>query len=163
MDNEVWRIIPEFPQYSVSTHGRVRNNKTDYKLAQLRNQAGVINVGLMRDLVQHKRSVAVLVASAFVPNDKRYFDAPINLDGDRYNNHVANLVWRPRWFAVKYFQQFHNNLRGFRVPVVEVNSGEEFETSWVAAVKYGLIDRDILIATANRTYVWPSYQVYRVI
>lgn len=161
--DEVWRRIPEFPSYSVSDFGRVQNDETSRIMTQLRNQTGVINVGLTRNLVQYKRSVALLVSSAFIPRKSEEFTTPINLDGDRHNNQVPNLMWRPRWFAVRYFQQFFNGQRGFNVPIVELTTGEEFNTSWDAAIKYGLIDREIFVATTNRTYVWPSYQIFRVI
>ena len=163
MDEE-WREILSFPGYSVSDSGRVRNDDTDRLLSLSRNQQGIVNVGLVRSSVQHKRSVIRIVADAFLPPYPiRTFDTPINLDGDRCNNSVFNLLWRPRWFAVKYYQQFHNDRRGFQVPVVETKTDEWFPTSWHAATKYGLLDREILIATLNRTYVWPTYQTFRVI
>lgn len=158
-----WREVREFPGYSVSRDGLVRNDETGRFMTLLRNQGGIINVGLTKNLVQYKRSVTVLVAEAFLPTHPlESFDTPINLDGDRSNNHVDNLMWRPRWFAVKYFQQFTNGLRGYSVPIIDINSGEQFQTSWEAATKYGLIDREIMIATLNRTYVWPTYQRFRV-
>lgn len=163
---EIWRTIRSFPGYSVSDYGRVRNDETERVMALLKNQQGIVNVGMTMNHVQYKRSVALLVATAFLPKQPQQrdaFDTPINLDGDRSNNHVINLMWRPRWFAVKYFRQFHSYQRGFDVPIEEVNTGERFETSWEAAIKYGLLDREILLATLNRTYVWPSYQKFRVI
>jgi hypothetical protein len=163
---EVWLPLTSFPGYSVSDEGRVRNDHTGRILALMRNQHGVIHVGLSRDLVQHKRSVAVLVASAFCPKlaqHREAFDTPINLDGDRSNNRASNLMWRPKWFAVKYFRQFNEELRGFDCPIVEVISGMQFENSWQAATMFGLLDREILVATMNRTYVWPTYQKFRVL
>lgn len=164
--DEVWREICSFPGYSVSDLGRVRNNETGRIMALLKNQNGIVNVGLTKDLVQYKRSVAILVATSFVPKLPQHrdaFDTPINLDGDRANNQASNLMWRPRWFAVRYFNQFQTNQRGFTVPVEEITTGEQFETSWEAAIKYGLLDREIFVATLNRTYVWPTYQKFRVI
>lgn len=161
---EEWQEICSFPGYSVSNTGFVRNDKADRLLTRLVNQSGTVYVGLNRDTIQHKRSVALLVADAFLqrPQDSS-FDTPINLDGVRLNNDIENLVWRPRWFAVKYHQQFHNGSRGFVVPIQDVDTGEWFPNSWEAAVKYGLIDREILIATLNRTYVWPTYQKFSVV
>lgn len=161
--DEVWRTIPEFSSYSVSDYGRVRNNETGRIMAQLINTTGVSQVGLTKNLVQYRRSVPLLVATAFIPKKRPEFNTPINLNGDRFDNEVANLMWRPKWFAAKYHAQFWNGERGFNVPIYETISGERFETSWEAAIKYGLIDREILVATTNRTYVWPSYQVFRVI
>lgn len=159
----MWEPIPEFPGYSVSEKGEVRNDDTDRVLTPTPNQHGVAQVGLMKDRVQYKRGVALLVAQAFVEQPADTFNTPINLNGDRMDNHADNLMWRPRWFAITYHRQFHNDLRGFRRPIEEINTGEEFETSWDAAVKYGLIDREIMLATLNRTYVWPTYQEFRVI
>lgn len=160
---EVWFDIPAFPPYSVSTYGRVRNDKTDRVLALMVNREGIVHVGLRRDNKQHKRSVTVLVAKAFVSRPaNEHFDTPINLDGDRTNNHINNLTWRPRWFAVDYFRQFLPGApRGFMCPVEDEKTGEQFETSFDAAIKYGLLDREILIATLNRTFVWPTYQMFR--
>jgi hypothetical protein len=112
---EDWRDIRFFPGYSVSTIGRVRNDDTGRMMTLMVNQSGVVNVGLTRSREQHRRAVALLVADAFIPRPIREaFDTPINLNGDRMNNTIDNLVWRPRWFAIKYIQQFKNNVRGFR-------------------------------------------------
>ena len=156
----------DFPEYAVSDLGSVRNEKTGRFLCQSSNQSGVRKVGLIRarDRQQCTVSVSLLVAFAFIPPPpNNRFNTPINLDGNRLNNCADNLVWRPRWFAVKYHQQFHNSLRGFEIPVVEVRTGEQFDTSWDAAIKFGLLDREIAIATLNRTYVFPTGQTFRVI
>lgn len=159
-----WEPIPEFPGYSVSYAGAVRNDETDRILSPTINQNNVLQVGLVKEGTQYKRGVALLVARAFLPPPfPEAFNTPINLDGDRTNNHVDNLMWRPRWFAIQYHRQFYNGKRGFREPVVETNTGERFPSSWEAAIKYGLLDREIMIATLNMTYVWPTYQEFRVI
>lgn len=151
--------------YSVSTHGRIRNNKSERIMVLTVNQHGIVNVGLVHHRgPQVKRSVALLVARAFLAEpEQSAFDTPIHLDGDRLNNHVRNLMWRPRWFAVRYHQQFTNNERGFATPVVEVSSGRVFRDSWEAATTYGLIDREIALANMNRTYVWPTYQMFKLL
>jgi len=161
---EMWAPIKEFFGYSVSDVGRVRNDDTDRMLALCVNQTGVVHVGLTRGKKQYKRSVALLVARAFLPFPKESrFDTPIHLDGDQRNNQVENLMWRPRWYAIRYQHQFTMAPQGFSVPIVETHTGEEFPTSWDAAIKYGLIDRDILLAIQNKTFVWPTYQFFKTI
>lgn len=129
----------------------------------LRNQRGVIYVGLMKHGNQYKKAVAHLVAQTFLLDPyNEAFDTVINLDGDRSNNCVENLQWRPMWFTRKYFRQFEPDApRGFDSPIEDILSGETFDTSWQAAIKYGLLDREILLATLNRTYVWPTFQRFR--
>lgn len=156
--------IELFPGYMIGEQGCVCNYETGHSLAIMRNKEGVHNVGMSRDNKQYKRAVNILVANSFLkPSKYEAFDTPINLDGDRSNNHVDNLMWRPRWFAVKYHQQFHRKHRGFNTPIIETQSGERFENSWAAAIKYGLLDQEIVTATQNRTYVWPTYQTFQVL
>lgn len=162
---EEWREIDEFPGYSVSEYGFVRNDETNYQLAILVNQHGVANVGLTKDRVQHKRSVALLVATAFLtPHPLEAFDTPINLDGDRRNNRVDNLMWRPRPFAIKYHNQFDDGKRSSIVrPLQDISTKEVYENSMEAAMANGLLDREIFLAIVNHTYVWPTFQRFRVL
>lgn len=159
---EQWRQIPEFPDYSVSDIGRVQNMETGRIMALTINQAGVVNVGLTKDLVQYKRSVTRLVALAFLPPpDHEGFDTPINVDGDRTNNHAVNLMWRPRWFAIEYHAQFKREVpRGITTPIIDLMTGETYPNSFEAAKKFGLLDREILLAVLNDTWVWPTWQYF---
>lgn len=162
--SEHWQVIEMFPEYSVSNFGNVRSNKSGRIMSTSPNQFGVVQVGLMRDGVQYHRSVPLLVAKAFLPIKPIPFDTPINLDGDRFNNHVDNLVWRPRWFAVKYNRQFrypyHNRIDS---PIVDKKTGEVSDSSIDCAIRYGLLEEEIVISILNRTYVWPTYQEFAVL
>lgn len=160
---EVWRMITEFPNYSISNTGLVRNEDTGYIMTGLRNQRGIAHVGLTRDRVLYKRSIAVLVARMFLAQPNEAFDTPINLDGDRCNNHVDNLMWRPLWFAVKYHQQFQQDGPSFSRPVEIVETGEVFKTSFDAATTLGLLDREIAISVMTKNYVWPINQHFRLV
>jgi len=162
--SELWSEIPSFPGYSVSNYGRVRNEKTGYLLALLFNNTGVVQVGLMRDLQQHRRSVPLLVARAFIPKEPlqaEAFDTPINLNGDRTDNRAANLLWRPNWFARRYHRQFYTERPYPPAPVQDIETEEIFESPMHAAVKFGLLEYDILVSIFNNEFVWPTYQRFR--
>lgn len=166
---EQWQELDEFPNYAVSDHGRIMNTHTDLLKRPSKNQQGILMVNLSHRNQQHIRSVAVLVATTFLNDVPRpdHFDTPIHLDGDKGNCRADNLAWRPRWFAVKYHQQFNPferaNRYGFRRPIINVETEEVFPTSWDAATKYGLLDFEILLATQNRTFVFPINQRFEVI
>lgn len=161
---EEWLRIGSFPGYSVSDFGRVRNDRTGTFIKIVVNQFGICYVGLKHDGIDYKRGVAPLVARAFLPIPHLVsFDTPINLDGDRLNNIVANLMWRPRWFAVKYHSQFRRPSFGIKEAIEDLDTGEEFPTSLHAAVKFGLIDRDIFIAVHRGETVWPTSKKFRII
>jgi hypothetical protein len=162
--NERWKEVDRFPGYSVSNFGRIRADRSGRILSLNENQYGLLQVGLMRDGIQFHRSVPLLVATAFIPQPSGPFDTPINLDGDRRNNHVDNLMWRPRWFAIKYNQQFrHPYDNPITSPVVDLKTGEVSENSFECAKRYGFLERDLVLSILNRTYVWPTYQEFGVL
>jgi hypothetical protein len=159
--SEEWRQVQGFPNYSVSDNGIVRNDDSGQTMAMLVNQSGVVNVGLTKNKVQYKRSVALLVALAFIKTARSLeFNTPINLDGDRFNNKVPNLLWRPRWFAVQYVQQFKAPPIGYDVPLEDVSTHEQYKTSFEAAIANGLLEVDIVLAVTSKTWVWPTYQKF---
>lgn len=161
---EKWLPIELFPEYLVSNFGMVRSRLSGRILALNENQSGLVQVGLMRDGIQHHRSVPLLVAKAFVPETRGPFDTPINLDGDRYNNHTNNLEWRPRWFAIKYNQQFRYPYdRPILLPIIDLKTKEVSENSSECAKRYGLLEKDLILSILNRTYVWPTYQKFGVL
>jgi hypothetical protein len=128
------------------------------------NQFGLLQVGMMRDGVQHHRSVPLLVAKAFLPQHSGPFDTPINLDGDRHNNHVDNLAWRPRWFAIRYNQQFkHPYELPIHADLIDLKTGQVSEGSLACAKQYGLLEQDVVLSILNRTYVWPTYQEFAIL
>lgn len=164
MPEEEWQEIRNFDGYSVSTLGRVRNDKSQRILELNANQQDVMFVGMMRNGIQYHRSVPLLVAKAFIEKPFPAFDTPINLNGDREDNRVENLVWRPRWFAIKYNQQFRERYDyGFPNRVRNTKTGEISENSWECAIRYGLLERDLVMSIFNRTYVWPLFIEFKAI
>lgn len=162
--SEEWKVIDNFPEYSVSDQGNIRSDKSDRILALNLTQYGLYQVGLMRNRVQYHRSVPLLVSKAFLAPVSEAFDTPINKDGDRTNNRVENLLWRPRWFAIRYNQQFrYENGRHISSPVVDLKTGVVSDNSLTASKTYGLLEEDLVLSIMNRTYVWPTYQEFSVV
>jgi hypothetical protein len=163
---EHWQDLEDFPGYAVSSYGRVQNTLNGHIKIPTRNQMGIPSVNLIKDRVQYRRSVARLVARAFLPAPSREtFDTPINLDGDRTNNHVDNLMWRPRWFAVKYHAQLRDPelspAFGYSGAVEVVDTGERFVSARDCATKYGLLEREIVLSAMNNVPVFPTWQTFR--
>lgn len=156
---EEWCVIDEFPDYSVSNHGRVVSGHYGKLLTHSLNQRGFPTVGMVLDGKQYRRSIAALVAKAFIPMPNYRFDTPtpINLDGDRLNNHVDNLAWRPRWFAIEYQQQFTGVDKAWlNLPVYLRTTDELFDRAIDCCTKYGLLVRNVVMAAHNGTPVFPE-------
>lgn len=162
LTEERWAEIRDFPGYSVSDWGRVLNDDTGCFLTPTRKPSGLVMVGLMTKTIQHKRSLPLLVARAFLrdPGNDSY-DTPINLNGDRSDNKYTNLMWRPLWFARKYARQFHDGHATFDRPVEDVETGEIYKDSMHASTYNGVLDVEIYMSMVNNTYVWPTGQIFR--
>ena len=161
---EEWRPIEEFPDYIVSTLGRVHNGRTrrPVGISLVTNIIPMPTVALQKDLKQYRRSLARLVAVTFLEQPHEHFNTPINLDGDRLNCRVDNLAWRPRWFAIRYHmeraeQAFAQWTRAIRLD----QTWEVFSHISEPAIKYGLLERDIHKSLVEGTAVFPHNYTFR--
>jgi hypothetical protein len=158
-----WAKIRGFNRYSVSNTGLVRHDENDRLVNPIKNQGGFVYVGLYRDGLQLKRGVARLVADQFLETDHRpAFDTPINLNGDRFNNELWNLMWRPRWFSIQYHRQFDEPLRSHRA-VVEEHTGAYFADALAAASCYGLLAYKVINDTIRGEPVWPTLNKFQFV
>ena len=155
--------LREYPGYSISNLGQVRNDKRSTILSIVLLQSKHTYVCLMKNGVQVKRSISKLVSESFVPIPEHRvastFTTPIHLDGDLTNCHADNLMWRPRWFAMKYTRQFQLKLP-IAAPVRDIQSREVFKDLWPLVMTYGLLYLDIILSAANMTYVFPTMQTF---
>lgn len=161
MGEEQWAPLLTYPGYSISNLGRVRNDNRDRILSIVRLSSNYGYVGLVKDGIQVKRAVSKLVTETFLPKPTiPSFTTPIHFDGDLANCTIQNLDWRPRWFAIKHTMQFRRELPVYPDPVIESKTGEVFENSWKAVLRYGLLYMDLILSIYNKTYVFPTMQTY---
>lgn len=91
-ENEIWKIINEYPDYEVSNLARVRNIETNVILKEHKQNRGYKMVNLKRNKISKGISLHRVVAIAFIPNPDN--KAQVNhINGDKDNNSVANLEW----------------------------------------------------------------------
>lgn len=161
---ENWVEVEGFPGYSVNPLGQVRKDSSGRVLHVRLNQYGVPYVGLMRNWKQCIRSLPRLVATAFISQPNQIFDTPINLNGDRTDCRVENLMWRPRWYAVHYANQFQDRYDNpINAPVRETETGEEFPDSLAAGCRFGVLEREVVLSILNNTLAWPTYQQFELV
>jgi len=159
---ESFKVIEEFPDYMVSNFGQVYNVRYNRWMTLSPTEAGDMTVGLNKDGVQHRRSVKVLVAMAFVEGRDAICDTAIQLDRDKTNLRADNLVWRPRWFAWRYARQFeHPPGWAYSGPVQIVRTGEEFPSIIDAAFDLGVLMMEIRWSLLNQKRVFPYGYVFK--
>lgn len=159
---EEWLPIEGFPEYVVSSLGYIKNIHTERILSPSIVQGDTPIVGLMCDGVQYKRSLSRLVALAFLPEpDRDDFNTPIHLDGDKMNCSLENLAWRPRAFAINFHMERKNPIYpNWNEDVRLMDTYEIFSTPAEAAVKYGVLERDIHRSIVSGMPVFPHGFVF---
>lgn len=156
-----WREIPSLPGFEVNEVGDVVYSKMGHVRKPDVNAQGILKVCVTVDRVPTTRSVAVLVAEAFLTDPyPEQFNSIIHMNADRLDCRAVNLMRRPRSFAVRYHRQFADprldspGLRGHHYHLLD--TGERFASPREPAMKYGLLGTDILINTLNHERVWPG-------
>jgi len=92
MEEELYKIIEEFPNYDINANGEVYNRKTNFRLV------GTINKGYVRFRIPNKDKkikgiyLHRLVALTFLENQNNYQEVD-HIDGNKLNNNVSNLRW----------------------------------------------------------------------
>lgn len=162
-----WAVIPEFPDYHVSDQGLIRQ-RGGMEMRPSLTVDGTPKVNLTRNGEQFTRSVARIVAEAFCHKRSDLFDTPVHLDGDKTNNIHDNLVWRPRWWALRYARQFPlpesiNQGDPLVSAVVNETTGELFENcytaGWADAVLFWDVYHSALHPQEKKTF--PDGYSYR--
>jgi len=81
--DEIWGVIPDFENYSVSNYGAVRNERGHLLTGHV-NQSGLVYVSLHRYGREYNRSLAPIVARVFVgPPAHISWNTVIHLNGNR--------------------------------------------------------------------------------
>lgn len=159
-----WKEVEGFPNYVVNREGQVQNIHTEQYRKSSRTQQGAVKITLFNKGVPYTRSLGLIVAKAHLYNDHdpEIFDTPIHLDNDLCNNHVDNLAWRPRWFSVKYQQQYWKpNYRHATTMIRDAQTDEVYEGFVEVCQRYGLLYIDVLNSCLRGTTVFPTWKEFR--
>lgn len=91
VDAEFWISIRSYPQYVISSFGRIKNMKTN-RILEYGKISGYDSVTLSNGGTQKTFLVHRLVAQHFLknPDNKPWID---HINGNKDNNHINNLRW----------------------------------------------------------------------
>ena len=92
---EKFKQLEDYPEYQISTHGRVFRIRDGREVKPLTNADGYLQVSLNRFNTSAPKYPYVhrLVAKTFLPNSDPNKKIVDHLDNDPLNNCVSNLEW----------------------------------------------------------------------
>lgn len=90
---EVFKVIKEFQNYSISNLGNIINSKgIKLNIGKRKSNSGYIQVRLYKDNKYYYKYLHRLLANAFLPNPHNY--RTINhINGNKTDNSISNLEW----------------------------------------------------------------------
>lgn len=124
---EAWLPIDGYPNYAVSSNGRIKNIKTGRILKQNNNSHGYPSVSLFNSNGQKNMKVHRLVAETFYDCDCDGLDVN-HIDGDKRNNFVGNLEWCTRRENVQHAFDTGLKTPSRQVPIRIIETGEVFNS-----------------------------------
>ena len=134
---EEWRKVVGFPNYQISSHGRVKSfmrdreqgivlkgfyNNDGYHIVQLRGGNGETT-----HLLVHR-----LVAMAFLPAPRQERDQIDHIDGNRANNFASNLRWVSAFENLSYASLRNKGKAYTAEPVILISPvGKKFSFDYI--------------------------------
>lgn len=160
-----WKIIEDFPNYAINRFGDIWNLVRDAPMQTSLTNHGHTKISLVRDGQRYDRSVAVLVAQAFVPVPNPKCDSVIILNGILSDVRAENLMWRPRSFAWQYSRQLriYQPVYYYNLEVEDVVYNVIYENIETAGKTLGILFDDIWRSTYRGTQVYPTNSIFKVL
>ena len=124
--HEEWRVI-DFTnnKYSVSSEGRIRNNRTGNILKPSIHKRGYLKINLDVDGKRYSKSMHRLIALTFIPNPEN--KAEVNhINGIHDDNRVVNLEWVTPEENIRHSVENHLREKGMLRKAI---TGESWKTT----------------------------------
>lgn len=129
---EKWKQNKTYPNYEVSTKGKIRNIKTGRILKTRINSRGYEQVCLHTNNIQHTKKIHRLVASTYLQddtNDINYDMLDINhKDGNKLNNSVDNLEYCSRKYNLEHAVATGLKREPNRIKIKNVETGKIYNS-----------------------------------
>ena len=146
---ETWKQIDSYDGYYVSSFGKVYSSKSKkYLTSKIRSKTSdYYYVNLYKNGTAQKHNVHRLVALTFLHRPKEEYVVN-HKDGNKHNNCVDNLEWVTRsqndlhafdmGLRKSNAQQIQKAIDSTRKPIVNLTTGEKFNSVIECAKKYNI-------------------------
>lgn len=134
---EEWRTIKEFPNYQVSSLGRIKNIKTNRILKPFKNKtSGYYYINIRNTRGRKCYRVHRLVATYFINNPLKLSDVN-HIDENKSNNRVTNLEWVSHLDNIRHGSGINRSTTSRSKPIV-CSNGNTYNSIRDAGVLLGV-------------------------
>ena len=110
---EEWKQIIDYPNYSISNLGNVRNDKTGRILKLSLNTKGYYQVNLCNNSKSKRLIIHRLVGIYFIEKKDEKYEID-HIDRNKINNHYTNLRWVTRSENQQNKSKFKNTISKYK-------------------------------------------------
>lgn len=147
---EEWKNIENYPNYQISSFGRVKSLKFGKEkiLKQRKDKDGYKLINLYENKKSHTLKIHRLVAQAFIPNPNNY--CVVNhRDENKQNNTVDNLEWVTQEYNCNYGKRNVKISKANSKPILQFNrEGTKIIGKWKSIVQ---VERELGISNITIT------------
>lgn len=135
----MWKVIKDFPNYSISDIGEIKNNQTNKLLSICQNQEGYKIVQLWKEHKGYMKRIHRLVLETFSPCENMENLEVNHIDCNINNNMLSNLEWCTSEENTQYRLNL-NHKRRQKVKVEFTNGAIEIYDTITECAKHFQID-----------------------
>jgi len=151
LEDEEWSDVEEFPNYIISSFGRIKHRARSEPRQITLNERGFPIVVLFgrwgrESKTRYLRQINKLVATAFLLSPIFEDQTAVwHIDGDLTNCHVGNLRWDTRSRVLEWNEMHRSGEPKLRTPGVRNNrTGQEYANAYECAMAEGDIESKIV-------------------
>jgi hypothetical protein len=147
MVEKIWKVCKDYPNYSVSTEGEVKNNLTGLYLTGTDNGLGYLRVNLSNGIKRVKVFIHRLVAIAFIDNLEN--KPQVNhIDRVKYNNFANNLEWVTQFENMNH-EKIFGHIKSYKqltdLDAIEIRKQSQLGVSGNQLAKNYKVDRSTIM------------------
>jgi hypothetical protein len=151
---ERWKTIPQYPEYKISDHGRVRypirksivkykitsgSSTGEYRDFHFRNTKGILK----------RKHLQLLVAQEFVENDDPEHKTCVgHKDDDKFNNYFTNLHWITR--SQNTLDAYNTGAISSRRPILKLTEKNEIVGDFISIAEATKLTPEVSRTGVNR-------------